>query len=200
MSLDNFNFERSVERVLKTEAGYVNHKDDTGGETNLGITKATALENKDIWAKHNWNGDMKTLPRSFAKEVYKRKYWDRIRGDQLHDIYPLLADHMFDFAINAGTGAAVKHLQRALNVLNRKQVDYADVGVDGALGQGTINSLLAYARKRGQRGVENLVLALVAMQWNFYLSITENREANESFTNGWLERAADKLVTYAREM
>ena len=74
------------------------------------------------------------------------------------------------------------------------------MGVDGALGQGTFRSLEAYVRKRGQTGIENLIMALVAMQWGHYLAIAEAREANETFANGWLERAINKMVTYAREM
>jgi hypothetical protein len=200
MSLNQYTADSALERVLKNEGGYVNNKDDLGGETNFGITKATALENKSLWSQYGWDGNMRTMPLAFAKAVYRQRYWDKVQGDRLHDIHPLLADHLFDFAVNAGTGNAVKHLQRALNVLNRKQVDYADVGVDGALGQGTFRSLEAYVRKRGQTGIENLIMALVAMQWGHYLAIAEAREANETFANGWLERAINKMVTYAREM
>lgn len=200
MSLEQYTYDRIMDRILEREGGYVNHKDDTGGETNFGITKAVAIENKGLWSKYGWDGNMKSMPKAFAKEVYRLRYWNKVNGDALHRIHPLLADHLFDFGINAGTGTAVKHLQRALNALNRKQVDYADVGVDGALGQGTLRSLEAYVRKRGKMGLENLIVALVMMQWNHYLIITENREANESFTNGWLERAANKMITYAKEM
>lgn len=196
MNINDFNFEKSVTRVLKHEGGYVNHVDDRGGETNLGITKDTAIANKDLWSTYKWDGNMRTLSVEFAKAVYKRNYWDKVKGDQLHEIHPLLADHMFDLAVNAGSGAAVKQLQAALNSLNRKQVDYKDVAVDGALGMGTLSSLRAYVSKRGQKGLENLIIALVAQQWEFYREITEAREANESFTNGWLERMCDKMRVY----
>ena len=33
------NFNECLEKVLGHEGGYVNHPDDPGGETNLGVTK-----------------------------------------------------------------------------------------------------------------------------------------------------------------
>ena len=37
----NQNFEHCMEMLLKHEGGYVNHPSDSGGITNLGITKRT---------------------------------------------------------------------------------------------------------------------------------------------------------------
>ena len=34
-------FREALEKVLKHEGGYVNDKNDLGGETNLGVTKKT---------------------------------------------------------------------------------------------------------------------------------------------------------------
>jgi len=34
-----FNFESCLANLLKHEGGYVNHPDDPGGMTNLGVTK-----------------------------------------------------------------------------------------------------------------------------------------------------------------
>ena len=33
------NFDKIIEKVLKHEGGYVNDKDDPGGETNMGVSK-----------------------------------------------------------------------------------------------------------------------------------------------------------------
>lgn len=196
----DFTFDRAVNFVLKKEGGYVNHPNDKGGETNLGITKATALANKDIWAKHNWNGNMKTLPVSFAKEVYRRNYWDKIKGDTLLEIHPLLADHMFDLAVNSGPTVPTKHLQEALNLLNDRQKDYKDTGVDGKIGPGTFTALRAFAKRRGEQGLEDLVLTLVAMQTRLYLSLSANNETQEAFTNGWLRRSCSKTRNYSLAM
>lgn len=190
-----YGFKRSLQRVLNHEGGFSDIKEDRGGATNYGITQRTAILHKHLWEKHKFDGDMRKLPLSLAMEIYKVSYWDRIKGDQLLAIHPLLADHLFDFYVNAG-GTAVKHLQRALNLLNNRQVDYKDVGVDGALGIGTLNSLRAFARKRGKVGLNTLVLTLVAMQTAFYLKISEHDPSQEKFTNGWINRTALKTRSY----
>lgn len=196
-----YGFERSVERVFHDEGGYVNHKDDRGGETNFGITVAVANANKDLGvSKYGWNGKMKDLPKEFAKEIYRLNYWNRIMGDRVHALHPLLADHMFDVAVNMGTGTAVKHLQEALNLLNNKQTHYADIAVDGAMGVGTFNSLKAFANKRGIAGLELLVLTLNAMQAERYLNISRKNESQESFTFGWLTRYSKKTRSYVLAM
>lgn len=199
-SYPHYNFDTSVERVFKAEGGYSNHPGDRGGETNYGITKATALVNRSLWVKFNWDGNMKTMPKDFAKAVYKKAYWDKIKGDELLKIHPLLADHMFDVAVNSGPGTPVKHLQEALNLLNERQVAYKDIAVDGALGPGTLNSLRAYAKRRGEEGLENLVLCMVALQMRLHLAISAKNETQETFTNGWIARDSRKMRSYVLAM
>lgn len=196
----NFNFDQALENVLKHEGGYVNHPADRGGETNFGITKRTAESFKSVWSEHNWNGAMRTIPLTLVRHIYKTSYWDRCKCDALYAIHPLLADHFFDLGVNAGTGTPVKHLQIALNALNNKQVDYADVAVDGAIGQGTLRSLQAFVRKRGNAGIRALIVSLLSLQYNHYLRIVQNNESQEVFMNGWANRLASKSKVYHRYM
>ena len=37
------NYDKCIETILHHEGGYVNHPDDPGGETNLGVTKKVYL-------------------------------------------------------------------------------------------------------------------------------------------------------------
>lgn len=184
-----YGFNTSVERVFKAEGGYVNNPEDKGGETNYGITVAVARA-------YGYTGSMKTLPKETAKAIYKKNFWDKLRCDDISEIHPLLSDHLFDFGVNAGTGRAVKHLQRALNLLNTRQVDYADIDMDGAMGNGTLRSLKSFANKRGQEGLNNLVVTLVSLQLAFYMDLSEKNQSQEVFTNGWVNRAARKLRSY----
>lgn len=188
-----YTYDLILGRLLKDEGGYVNNPNDRGGETNFGITKDTARAN-------GYNGRMIDMKIEDAKNIYRSQYWNKVRGDDLLAINPCLADWMFNFGVNAGTGRAVKFLQRALNLLNNRQVDYADIAVDGALGNGTLRSLQAYVNKRGEEGVKNLVVALVASQIAFYLDLSEKNQTQEVFTNGWLNRAATNLRKYVKAM
>ena len=64
-----------------SRGGYVNHPDDPGGETNLGVTKRVYEEwcmSQDFIVK-----DMKDLEVSDVAPIYKKNYWDRVKGDEL---------------------------------------------------------------------------------------------------------------------
>jgi len=115
------NFEKCLEFVLHHEGGFVDHPEDPGGATNLGCTKAT-------WEK--WVGrlctvdDIKALVPEDVAPLYREKYWDKVRGDDL----PTGVDYcVFDTAINSGPGRAVKFLQEAVGAV-----------ADGAIGPRTL--------------------------------------------------------------
>ena len=65
-------FETVVHMVLEHEGGYVNHPSDPGGETKYGISKRAY---PDV--------DIAELTKDDAADLYKRDYWDRIKGDDL---------------------------------------------------------------------------------------------------------------------
>jgi len=116
---DNFN--ESLAHVLKHEGGFVNHPKDPGGATNLGCTKRVWEE----WVGHEVTvDDIRSLTVADVTPLYKKKYWDAVRGDDL----PRGVDFaVFDLAINSGTGRASKLLQRAVGV-----------AADGAIGPATL--------------------------------------------------------------
>jgi len=95
------NFEDCLNTILHHEGGYVNHPRDPGGETNLGVTKRVYEE---------WGGskDMKDLTEEDVAPIYKKNYWDRVKGDHLPSGLDLA---VFDWAVNSGTGRAAKKLQ-----------------------------------------------------------------------------------------
>jgi lysozyme family protein len=97
-------YEEAIRRVLAHEGGYANHKSDPGGETMYGITIAVARAN-------GYTGPMRSLPIATAKDIYRRKYWNAVRGDDL----PAGVDYaVFDYAVNSGTGRAVKVINAAV--------------------------------------------------------------------------------------
>jgi lysozyme family protein len=71
----------------------VNNPKDPGGETNYGITKATARS-------HGYTGNMHDIPMSVVERIYRESYWKGC------DALPAGVDLcVFDFAVNSGPGA-----------------------------------------------------------------------------------------------
>jgi lysozyme family protein len=85
-----------------------------------------------------------------------------------------------------GTGTASGFLQRALNALNRNGGDFTDIAVDRVIGAKTVTALDAFLRKRGRQGETVLLKAIEALQGARYITLAENRPANEAFLYGWL--------------
>jgi len=106
----NANFDKSLTELLKHEGGYVNHPQDPGGRTNLGVTQA-------VW--EDWvdrevsESEMKALTPAKVAPLYKELYWDRVKANDL----PSGLDYcLFDAAVNSGVSRAVKWLQSTIGV------------------------------------------------------------------------------------
>lgn len=103
-------FERALALVLAHEGGYVDHPADPGGATNLGITIGTL---SDWLGRPASKAEVRALTRAKVAPIYRKNYWDRVRGDEL----PAGVDYcVFDFAVNSGPGRAVPSFQRAIGV------------------------------------------------------------------------------------
>lgn len=187
-----------INGVIKVEAGYVNNKDDKGGETNFGITKAVAEENqKMLKAEFKWDGTMKNLSKAMAYRIYELEYWKPLKLDDIYKISPFLADKLFDLAVNCGKARAGTWLQRSLNAFNRKQKDYKDVLIDGVIGSATLTALNGFIKVRGKdKVVKTLLKALICQQGTHYLDISLAREDNETFTMGWFDRLDHHIDLY----
>jgi lysozyme family protein len=120
------NFEFALEHALKSEGGFSNHPRDPGGMTNLGVTKIVWEE----WVGHPVDEKaMRALTPELVAPLYKAKYWDKIKGDEL----PNGVDYIvFDAAINSGPGRAAKWLQTVVGAVP-----------DGAIGAGTLAKVAA---------------------------------------------------------
>jgi lysozyme family protein len=115
------NFNRSLLLLLQHEGGFVNHPSDPGGMTNLGVT-AKVWES---WVGHPVDEkQMRALTAEDVAPLYKRKYWDACRADEL---VSGLDYAVFDCAVNSGVGRAVKLLQGCVRVV-----------ADGGIGPATM--------------------------------------------------------------
>ena len=121
------NFDEALKAVLHHEGGYVNHPSDPGGMTNLGCTKRVWEE----WCGHEVDEKaMRALTPADVAPLYKAKYWDKIKGDDL----PAGVDYVvFDAAINSGPGRAAKWLQSCVGV-----------EPDGGIGPKTLAAVAAF--------------------------------------------------------
>jgi lysozyme family protein len=161
------NWQKSFELMLKSEGGYVNNPADPGGMTNLGVTKAT-------W--ENWVGresdeaEMRGLTPEKVEPLYKKKYWDAVRGDEIEN--GGVAYLLFDFAVNAGVGRSIKTLQTAVGVTP-----------DGGFGPMTMAAVQAV-------DPNELIERFSQAKEDFYRSLT----TFATFGKGWLNRVADVKV------
>ncbi|ANZ48184.1 endolysin [Erwinia phage vB_EamM_Asesino] len=188
-----FSKEGIIRAKTAIEAGYVNNPNDLGGETNHGITIATARE-------FGYKGNMRDLTVEQALDIYDRGWWQRMRLDQILAMNVMLADRLFDFGINAGRANAIKSLQRILNVLNRQGKLYSDIDADGGIGQLTLTALAGFIKARGADGLNRLMFALTCHQVSYYTEISEKRVQNEEFTYGWYDRVYREMPDYVAEL
>lgn len=108
------NFDRSLPLVLEYEGGYTNDRRDPGnwtsGKVGVGQLKGTK---KGIAASAFPHLDIKNLTDRQIAEIYRAKYWDRVKGDDL----PSGVDFTtFDAGVNSGPARSVKWLQSVLGV------------------------------------------------------------------------------------
>ena len=187
-----------IDSVVSVEGGYVNNPDDSGGETNFGITLTVAKTyEKALKEKFNWNGTMKSFTKPMAKYIYEIEYWAKLKLDDIYKTSPFLADKLFDLGVNVGKVRAAKWLQEALNVFNRKAADYKDIGVDGGIGKETLTALDALIKVRGKdKAIKTLLKALITRQGAHYQQIALDNEKNETFMFGWFDRLERHLDLY----
>lgn len=171
--------EQVIDGILAAEGGYVLDANDLGGETNYGITAVTARSS-------GYHGPMRDMPVAVARQIYANRYWYEPHFDQIAVLSPAVAAELCDTGVNCGVSFAKPLIQDALNLLNRQEVDYKDMKVDGAIGARTLTALAAYLGKRGKDGETTLLKVLNIMQGARYIEITRTRPANENFFFGWI--------------
>jgi len=106
-------YEQSLARLLRDEGGYTEHPADPGGPTNFGITLSDA---RRYWKGNATAADMRAMPQSIARRIYREHYWNALRCDEL----PPGVDYaVFDYGVNSGVGRAGKVLRRLLKLSDR---------------------------------------------------------------------------------
>ena len=157
------NYDKCLETILHHEGGYVNHPKDPGGETNLGVTKR-------VYQEHGGTKDMKDLLVEDVAPIYKKGYWDKMKGDDLPGGLDLC---VFDFGVNAGPGRAAKFLQQMIGTT-----------VDGGIGPNTLAKVEEYVRENGEH---ETVKKYQEMRQKYY----EQLSTFATFGRGWTRRVEE---------
>jgi lysozyme family protein len=157
------NFDRCLAEILKHEGGYVNHPADPGGETNMGISRRSYP-----------NEDIRGMTRERAGFLYRRDFWEPVRGDELPMGVDLVA---FDAAVNSGVSRSAKWLQRAL-----------EVEQDGKIGPQTIGAV-------ENQSIENVINRALIYRMQFLQGL----RTWPTFGRGWTRRV-DSVRRVALEM
>lgn len=159
------NFENCLALMLAHEGGYVDHPKDPGGRTNHGVTQRVWEE----WVGHEVDEkQMRALTPEVVAPLYKRKYWDAVRADDLMDGVDYC---VFDVAVNSGPGRAIKFLQNCVGSTP-----------DGGFGPAT----LAAVKK-----AEEDPAALIEMYCAKRLEFLQSLKTFETFGKGWSRRVQE---------
>lgn len=184
------NFDKAFDITMAHEGGYSNDPADMGGETYMGIARRyhpqwegwpTIDRIKSETGQIPYGKKFPELDQS-VRRYYKPTFWDPLRGDRIPD--QLIAQELFDTAVNMGVSRAGKFLQRTLNCLNRNGQLYPDLDEDGKIGPATLGALeMLLPQEAG------LVFKMLnVLQGCHYIDFMTANPIQERFARGWFNR------------
>ncbi|HEC18545.1 MAG TPA: N-acetylmuramidase [Gammaproteobacteria bacterium] len=153
-------FEQAIAKTLEFEGGntFTNDSTDRGGATRYGISQ-NAYPDLDI----------QNLNEKQAKEIYRRDYWNRIRGDDI--LSQRVAENIFDACVNMGVRSGSKLAQLSLGI----------EPADGIIGPQSLKVINA--------ADEELFLAKFALaKMQRYVEIVQADSSQKKYLLGWLNR------------
>lgn len=162
-------FLRCHEVMRVNEGGYVDHPDDPGGATNMGVTQRTY----DTWRRKQGLSprSVRDIEEAEVKRIYFEGYWRAGHCHRMPDDATALV--LFDACVNHGLRPAMKFIQRGAGLPAGE--------VDGYYGPRT-----AAAVDRADPG--QLVDRALDARWRYFERIMRSNPRLESFRNGWKNR------------
>ena len=123
----------------------------------------------DKWiGRKSTEAEMRALTPADVGPIYKKNYWDKIRGDDL----PAGVDWAaFDWAVNSGAKRPAKAIQRIVGATQ-----------DGAIGPKTLQAVMDVKPEKIIEGVYNI-------RQKFY----ESLQTFDTFGRGWTRRNQETL-------
>jgi lysozyme family protein len=121
-------FDDCLSITLREEGGFVDDPQDSGGMTNLGVTRRVW----EAWTHQPASeADMRALTSAAVAPLYRAQYWNAVVGDQLPSGIDLC---VFDFAVNGGVSRAARTLQACVGAVQ-----------DGHIGPATLAAVAGHA-------------------------------------------------------
>lgn len=158
-------FNVAIVKTLAREGGskFTEIENDRGGATKFGITQR-------IYPKEN----IRELTEERAREIYRRDYWDRVNGEAIHS--QLVAESIFDTAVNMGVSTASKLAQKC-----------ADISpADGVIGKHSVELINAMD--------EHIFLASFALtKIARYANLCNKDRTQSKFLLGWINRTLGSM-------
>lgn len=170
-------YPKALAFVLRAEgSGYEDVPNDSGGPTNTGLTWRDIAQHRGInpatITTHAQEVHLaKGLTQTELAAIYKGRYWDAVRGDELPWPLDMI---VFDCAVNNGVGTAAKLLFRAVG--QAPETHISDT---------TILATLGNEGDHLSKVIENLLSERVA----YYHAIVQAHPQDRKFLHGWLNRA-----------
>lgn len=165
-----------INKIIVTEGGYSDHKNDRGGPTNFGVTQRTlsAYRGRPVSVR-----EVKDLTIELARTILYNLYFVKPQYDRFG--YPDLRELLADIAINSGPQRANMIFQQALALGTSKPIR-----IDGLIGPQTMS---LYNEVVVQTGVKWLINEMVDLRVMFYGKIVRADPKQAVFLVGWLTRA-----------
>ena len=163
-------FEPAFQRTLRAEGGFklTNIKGDRGGQTYSGIAR---IPNPG-WPGWQYIDRDETPPTDLVRDFYRNSYWTPLHCDRMPQV---IAEDVFDFAVNAGVKVSAKLAQAV-----------AQVTPDGIVGPRTIEALTAMEPAAFRPA---FALAKIAR----YRDIVMRNRSQSKFLLGWINRTLEAL-------
>jgi lysozyme family protein len=175
------------------EGGYVNHPNDHGGATNLGVTQR--VYDQYLLDNGQSRQSVREVTKQEAQAIYVQGYWSQVKGNQLS---PLTSISLVDFAYNSGPARAIHEMKRFLRE-NGYDIPMTAEGRNvrnEKLDSKTAEAVKAYVL---QYGDEKLAQGINTERRQFVQNIVDRNPDQEVFLKGWNNRISS-LEKYVHEL
>ena len=150
-------FSKVLSNTLHHEGLWSDDSRDPGGATMKGVTLRTY---SDWLGRQATKDELRKIPDDHLEAIYRKGYWDKIKGDELAAISPGLAACVFDFAVNSGPGRAAKALQSLCGAV-----------VDGGIGPNTLKQVKAWVDVLGPKQAIDAYQAPASTIWRAWIPL-----------------------------